>query len=190
MMLLRSWCFASYNVGYDAGLSAGAYKAINDYAQSFVDAVRSTGGNNSVRNLVVNTYAAACGAGTWNEHLKDPLKYMSLPNDRVKDHIIFEVHTYPNVKDLTSAKREVDDMFATLNTYLALEHGAPVIIGEWGTSNDDGERDYDVRRDNVLAFADYFVVVQRRYVETAAFVLELLFQESPSILLRLAEWHP
>lgn len=169
----QSWCFASFAVGYDALKADNAYNAINSYAQSFVDAVRSTGGNNSVRNLVVNTYAAACGAGTWNEHLKDPLKYMSLPNDRVKDHIIFEVHTYPNVKDLTSAKREVDDMFAALNTYLALEHGAPVIIGEWGTSNDGGERDYDVRRDNVLAFADYFVKKAMEYDMTTFYWMGL-----------------
>ena len=33
------------------------YKAINDYAKSFVTVVRATGGNNAQRNLVVNTYS-------------------------------------------------------------------------------------------------------------------------------------
>ena len=59
----RSWCFASLGVGYDAVMAADAYDSINRYAQSFVDVVRSTGGNNAERNLVVNTYGACNGAG-------------------------------------------------------------------------------------------------------------------------------
>ena len=54
---LSSWCFASFAAEkkYDADIAASAYKAINGYAQSFVDVVRTTGGNNAERNLVVNT---------------------------------------------------------------------------------------------------------------------------------------
>lgn len=152
----RSWCFSSFNGGYDEAYAADAYKAINDYAQSFVDVVRQTGGNNAVRNLVVNTYGACCGAGTWNSHLKDPLIYMDLPEDKIDNHLIFEVHTYPSVKSVQSAKAEVDDMFQALQTHL-VSKGAPVIIGEWGTSNSEGESDYLVRRENVLEFATYFV---------------------------------
>jgi hypothetical protein len=152
----RSWCFASHNIGYDQTEAMEAYQAINSYAQSFVNVVRSTGGNNAVRNLVVNTYGACSGGGTWNTHLKDPLIYMALPEDSVDNHLIFQIHSYIGVKHIPSTKAEIDDMFQALNTHL-VSKGAPVIIGEWGTYNDNDENDYLVRRENCLEFADYFV---------------------------------
>ena len=160
----NSWCFATFAApnGYDAKEAADAYQAINNYAQSFVDVVRKTGGNNATRNLVVNTYGACSGGGTWNAHLKDPLKEMKLPNDPAGNgHLIFQVHSYPNVKNLTSMRTEMDDMFKALNDNLVAK-GAPVIIGEWGTAN-DGESDYDVRRDNVMSFVDYFISKAKQY---------------------------
>ena len=132
----RSWCFASMSLGYDADVAAGAYKAINDYAQSFVDVVRATGGNNSVRNLVVNTYGACNGAGDWNPHLLDPLKNMRMPSDKVKDHIIFQVHSYPTIDDLPAMEREVGKMLDDQETYL-VSQGGPVIVGEWGTFSEN-----------------------------------------------------
>ena len=154
----RSWCFASFNAPgrYDASIATSAYNAINSFAQSFVNAVRATGGNNTERNLVVCTYGACSGGGTWNEHLKDPLKKLNLPQDVTPGHIIFEVHSYPNVENLQSTKAEVNEMVNALNTYLASK-GAPVIFGEWGTSNVDNGSDYANRRANVLEFAKYFV---------------------------------
>ena len=132
----RSWCFASYNAGYNAELAAGAYKAINDYAQSFVDVVRSTGGNNSVRNLVVNTYGACNGGGDWNSHLQDPLKEMKMPSDKVEDHILFQVHSYPMIDDLGAMEREMGKMLDDLEKYL-VSLGGPVIVGEWGTFSEN-----------------------------------------------------
>ena len=153
-----SWCYASFSTSgrYDAAVAESAYKGINGYAQSFVNAVRATGGNNATRNLVVPTYAAACGTGNWQPHLQDPLKMMALPNDEVKDHIIFEVHTYPNIAN--GFKSEVDDLVNQLTTHL-MSKGAPVIVGEWGTSNVDnaGATDYDVNRDKMFQFVDYFI---------------------------------
>jgi len=70
-----------------------------------------------------------------------------------------QVHAYPNVENISSTKSELDDMFAALKTHL-IDKGGPVIIGEWGTSNVDagsGKTDYDVRRDNVFQFVDYFI---------------------------------
>lgn len=168
----NSWCFASFNATnqYNATIANSAYNGINSYAQSFVDAVRSTGGNNASRNLIVNTYSAACGTGNWNSHLQDPIKYMKLPQDNVSGHIIFEVHSYPAIanknsqgtivnRSLTDIQREVDDLMSTLTKSLASK-GAPVIIGEWGTSNVDagnGLTDYDARKSLMLQFAEYFV---------------------------------
>ncbi|MBE6228261.1 MAG: glycoside hydrolase family 5 protein, partial [Bacteroidales bacterium] len=114
----------------------GAYQAINDYAQSFIDVVRATGGNNAVRNLVVNTYGACNGAGDWNPHLQDPLKNMKMPVDKVKDHILFQVHSYPMIDDLTAMEREVTQMLDDLETYL-VSQGGPVIVGEWGTFSEN-----------------------------------------------------
>jgi aryl-phospho-beta-D-glucosidase BglC (GH1 family) len=150
-----SWCFASFasQKKYDATVAASAYQAINSYAQSFVNTVRATGGNNAQRNLVVNTYGACCGEGTWNEHLTDPLKEMALPADQVQNHLIFEIHSYPPVTNLTETRKTVDDIISKLKTHLAAK-GAPVIFGEWGTSTDNA---YDNYRSNMAAFAKYFV---------------------------------
>ena len=157
----NSWCFASFAAPgqYNASVATSAYNAINSYAQSFVNTVRATGGNNAKRNLIVNTYGACNGSGTWNSHLQDPLKQMKLPTDITEGHIIFQVHAYPNVVDLSSAMKEVDQIFRDLNTYL-VQKGAPVVIGEWGTSSGN---DYNERRSNVLSFAKYFVEQAKAY---------------------------
>lgn len=167
-----SWCFASFAApgNYNATDATSAYNAINSYAQSFVNVVRTTGSNNAQRNLIVNTYAAACGTGNWSSHLQDPIKQMLLPQDVAGEgHIIFEVHSYPAIakksgnntinRPWNEIKGEVDEMVTQLQTHL-MSQGAPVIIGEWGTSNVDsgaGETDYDKRRDWMFQFVDYFV---------------------------------
>lgn len=150
-----SWCFASFNTSskYDAKVASSAYQAINSYAQSFVNAVRATGGNNAQRNLIVNTYGACCGSGTWNTHLSEPLTQMTLPTDAASNHLLFEVHSYIDIKNLSNAKSEVNQMMNSVKTNLASK-GAPVIFGEWGTSTDKGYENY---RQNMLAFARYFV---------------------------------
>ena len=151
----QSWCFASFgaNGGYDATIAKSAYNAINSYAQTFVNTVRSTGGNNAQRNLIVSTYGACSGSGTWNSHLQDPLKQMKLPNDNVSNHLIFEVHTYLDIKTINNAKNEVNQMIRDIKSHL-VSKGVPVIFGEWGTSTDNG---YESYRNNMLTFARYFV---------------------------------
>ncbi|MDE5750150.1 MAG: glycoside hydrolase family 5 protein [Duncaniella sp.] len=152
----NSWCFASFGTSsqYNSTVAASAYRAINNYAQSFVNAVRATGGNNAQRNLIVSTYGACCGEGSWNSHLQDPLKQMKLPTDPAADHLIFEVHSYPAVSSgLSSVKNSVSKMMSNLQTNLASK-GAPIIIGEWGSS--DGE-DYTKHHSDMLSFARYFV---------------------------------
>ena len=157
----RSWCFASYAAPgqYNAAIARSAYNAINSYAQSFVDAVRATGGNNAQRNLIVSTYGACSGSGTWNSHLQDPLKQMKLPTDEATGHLIFEIHSYLDVKNLTSAKNEVSQMLRDAKANLASK-GAPVIFGEWGSTTEDA---YDKYRSNLLAFARYFVEQTKAY---------------------------
>ena len=159
-----SWCFASFATSnrYDASVANSAYNAINSYAQSFVNTVRATGGNNAQRNLIVNTYAAANGYGTWSAHLSDPLTRMNKPAGE-SDHIAFEVHAYPSIvnnnadRPIADIKREVDGMISLLKTHLVAK-GAPVIFGEWGTSNVDAtETDYVKRPALMKQFCEYFI---------------------------------
>ena len=151
----QSWCFAGFQrpSGYDANEAAAAYKGLNGYAQSFVNAVRATGGNNAERNLVINTYASAWGGGNWNPHLTDVLTKLQVPTDAVAGHLAFEVHAYPA---LSSGKNDVDELITKVNANLV--PNGPVIIGEWGTSNvDKAQTDYDLAPKAYLDFCKYLV---------------------------------
>ncbi len=145
-----SWCFASYASPsrYDAAAAAAAYDGINNYARSFVQTVRATGGNNTVRNLVVNTYGACSGDGTWNQHLKEPLSFMQIPEK--PGHIAIQVHSYwESEKFSESQKKEIDQLFVNLDTHIVKRLGVPVIIGEWGGgAHEDTNQNY--------YFANYF----------------------------------
>ena len=115
---------------WNAPKSASSYNGLNGYAQSFVNAVRATGGNNETRNLIVNTYAAANG--------DDVLNNLAIPTDKVDGHIAVEVHTYgpwdwfAKGKWDASCSKEIADMFTRLNSKF-ISKGIPCIIGEYGT---------------------------------------------------------
>lgn len=162
----RSWCFASFGAtgNYNAAIAKSAYNAINSYAQSFVNAVRSTGGNNAQRNLVVCTYGACDGSGTWSSHLQDPLKEMKLPEDVTPGHLFFEVHHYPKIKNLDAGKAELSRVIRNLNNYL-VSKGAPVIIGEWGSSM---EKESEAYEEELAAF-DRFFMAQTKANNIATF---------------------
>ena len=118
------------NNTWNAPKDASSYKGLNGYAQSFVNAVRATGGNNETRNLIINTYAAACGDAA--------LDNLSIPTDKVEGHIAVEVHTYSPWDWFTKGKwdascsKEIADMFTRLNSKF-ISKGIPCIIGEYGT---------------------------------------------------------
>lgn len=156
-----SWNYATSNKsgGYNETEAKDAYKAINDYAQSFVNVVRGTEGNNGVRNLVVNTYGACCG-GKWgsNELPMGPIREMKLPDDVTSNHLIFQIHSYPGLKpnNLAAIKTQVTTMMSDLKNILA-DKGAPVIVGEWGTLDDDSDVNYNNNKTNYLDFCKHFV---------------------------------
>ena len=104
-----------------------SYEALNKYAQSFVNSVRSTGGNNIFRNLVVNTYAA---------NISDiSIENLKIPEDVVDNHIAFQIHYYPQV--FTKANEEITE---TIEKWKKAAHlkGAPIIVGEWGIGDVKG----------------------------------------------------
>ena len=115
---------------WNAPKSASSYNGLNGYAQSFVNAVRATGGNNETRNLIVNTYAAANG--------DDVLNNLAIPTDKVDGHIAVEVHTYgpwdwfAKGKWDASCSKEIANMLTRLNNKF-ISKGIPCIIGEYGT---------------------------------------------------------
>ena len=152
-----SWCFASfsYDGNYNASAASDSYDAINHYAQTFVDAVRATGGNNATRNLMVNTYGACNGDGNWSTHLAEPLTNMKLPEDSTDGHIILQVHYYPSFSTLSEGKGSTNSLCRVLKSKLASK-GAPVVVGEWGAA-DDSKVSYVKNSEVFLQWARYFV---------------------------------
>ena len=143
-----SWCFASFATParYDADVAASAYRGINQYAKLFVETVRASGGNNALRNLVINTYGACSGDGTWNSHLTDPLAQLELPE--APGHLAVEVHSYWEADKFDAQKADIDRLFNNLDQHIVRRLGVPAIIGEWGGGN---------MSDEVAArFAGYF----------------------------------
>lgn len=163
----NSWCYASFAAPgqYNAASADDSYKAINSYAQSFVNVVRATGGNNASRNLIVNSYAAA-NSGSWNAHLIEPLKNLDYPKDEAKNHIIFQLHYYPSVKDdyRNWTKPECDRILGYIKTYL--QNRAPVIFGEWGTANDVEKNSDGTSKD------DYFTSYKNTKLELAKYFVQ------------------
>ena len=144
-----SWCFATFAspARYDAAVAAAAYAGINNYADLFVKTVRATGGNNAVRNLVVNTYGACSGAGTWSPHLQEPLTRFDLPE--APGHIAVQIHSYWEADKFDAQKADIDRQFEDLDRYLVRRLGVPVIIGEWGGGANEDSAD-------MVRFAGYF----------------------------------
>ena len=123
------------------------YKAINDYAKSFVTTVRNTGGNNKDRNLIVNTYSASSKP--------DAMKNLDLPEEG--NHIIFQIHSYPNWQNKSNAKKEIDNLISNIKSNLL--NRAPVIIGEYATFTTwPSDIDYYATDHDVALYAmDYLI---------------------------------
>ena len=136
--------FESFNEMLDAkstwnASTAAAHEVINKYNADFVATVRDTGGKNTYRNLILNTYAASTQPAV--------LQAFRLPEDTVEGHLMAEVHSYApyhfafetdNPKTVFDAacETEVKGIIEGLNTYL-VSKGIPCVLGEFGadTSN-------------------------------------------------------
>ncbi len=121
------------------------YDMINRLNQLFVDVVRQAGGQNPDRYLIVPGY---------NTNIDLTLDGFVLPNDSTPDHLILSVHYYdPYTFALTgetqtwgSASPNNDgwgqeDFVVTQFDKLVeryVSQGQPVIIGEYGATNQDG----------------------------------------------------
>jgi len=132
---------------------ATAMSVLMTYHQTFIDAVRATGGNNSSRTLIVQ------GPAT---DIDETNKLMnSMPNDEIEDRLMVEIHYYTPYqfclmdKDASWGKmfyywgkqnhsktdsgrnstwgeeNDVEKLFGLMKTKF-IDKGIPVILGEYG----------------------------------------------------------
>lgn len=106
---------------WDWGVSWDDFRITHDLNQDFIDTVRSTGGNNSNRYLVLSTWAAAPDS-CQIEHLfyKDFV-------DTATDKLIMSVHNYNTSEEAILYNMKVLEKYSKL-------HNIPIIIDEFGTT--------------------------------------------------------
>jgi len=114
------------------------------YNQTFVNAVRSTGGKNAYRNLIIQSY---------NTNIGYAVSYLKIPTDAVSNKLMVEVHYYDPwdfCGDTTSSiylwgtsytqygsistwgqEDYVQSQFQSMKTNF-VDKGYPVILGEFG----------------------------------------------------------
>ena len=118
--------------------SSESREIVNRYAETFVKAVRATGGNNADRSLFITPYAASS--------MSSNLKALKIPENA--GNIIVSVHAYLpydfalNTKGTAvyendgSVKKMMDDIKT-----IFLDNGIPVVITEFGAVNKDNTED-------------------------------------------------
>ena len=116
----------------DCSVCKKDFAILNEYNQLIVDTIRSTGGNNEKRFIMVE----GLGAG-WKNITNNLFK---MPKDKTNDRLIPALHNYPmgpgsmyskklytkNIK-----KQSITDMFEALDEYYFSKH-IPVYISEVG----------------------------------------------------------
>ena len=130
--------FESMNeVGFDSLSQGKAYELLNSLNQEFVDLIRSSGGKNPMRHLLI--------AGYWTDIAKtcDP-RYV-MPTDPVNRSIV-SVHYYTpwdfcttNIKNewgTAQEQQEMERLIGMMKTNF-VDKGIPVIIGEYAASGND-----------------------------------------------------
>ena len=126
------------------GGTSGERANLNEYYNVFVKIVRSCGGNNNKRFLVINTYAAS-GLSTAMNGLK-------IPADTAQNKIIASYHAYEpydfalneksNVKTWSkSSSADTSPITSRINqaNNSFISNGIPVIIGEFGALDKNNE---------------------------------------------------
>lgn len=137
------------------GGTATERKILNNYLSAFVDTVRSTGGNNKTRYLMLTPYGASTNASAMSD--------LKLPDD---DRIIISVHAYlpynvalnrdsKDTKLSDNYKKEIDNAFSNINKVFTSK-GIPVIMGEFGTINKSNTAER-------VEIAKYYLSVANKY---------------------------
>ena len=140
------------------------YVVQNSFNQTFVDAVRSTGGRNTYRNLVVQTF---------NTNIDHGISFFELPEDPTEDRLMVEVHYYDPyefaLKEDDGATQwgkiadnplktanwgneaHADSQFKKLKSKF-VDQGIPVLVGEYGAISRSGESGHEIYRKYYLQY--------------------------------------
>ncbi|GGF28601.1 cellulase [Echinicola rosea] len=130
----------------------------NGYNQTFVDAIRSTGGRNAHRHLIVQSF---------NTNIDHAVEFMEMPEDMIADRLMMEVHYYDPFEFALDADSPVsqwgniaDDptktagwggeahavgQFQKMKTHF-VDKGIPVIVGEYGAISKTNLEDHSIYR--------------------------------------------
>ena len=148
-------------------------KVQNSYNQTFVDAVRNTGGKNYYRNLVVQTFACSPYHG---------LNGFTIPNDKVEGRLSVEFHYYDPYdycgnctyyywgeayKDkgsiiTNSTESTITNLFDRIfNTWM--KQGLGVVMGEYGVSNHFTNDDKQTQMENMQYYLKCVVGEARKH---------------------------
>lgn len=130
--------FESMNeIGFDELNRRDRYDLLNKMNQSFVDLVRSSGGNNPKRHLLI--------AGYWTDIDQTTSREFKMPTDP-ENRCIVSVHYYTPWEFCVCENQyewgtdsEVSTMENQINKLKTtfIDNGVPVIIGEYGTGNNE-----------------------------------------------------
>lgn len=157
--------FESFNEILDknsnwGGSNQESYEIVNKLNQLFVDTIRNSGGNNYFRNLIVLTYGASSA--------DSQVSGFSVPTDKIKNHLIAEVHIY-NPSDFCngidetwdlSDKNEIETIFSRLNEKIITKQKVPMIVGEFGSQDKFNTEKYTKEREK---YAFDFVSSAKKY---------------------------
>ena len=134
--------FNELNNGYDTAPTIAELNNINALNQAFVTAVRSTGGNNTDRVLVLNGYNADVN------YTIIPGSF-SKPNDTSEDRLMLSVHYYDsydftlnengtNTWNVSSNGSNIEDFIFDISDF-AQSNDMPIFIGEYGAMDKNNE---------------------------------------------------
>lgn len=122
------------------GGTAEGRDMVNQYHKVSLDAIRATGGNNSLRQIMISTYAASTIPQAMND--------LIIPNSDTKT--IISLHSYfpfPFTLEGTDSTWGSDDDKAQLDAEMDriktkfIDNGKAVVLGEWSSGNQNNLED-------------------------------------------------
>lgn len=153
----------------DNKVTAENHEVQQSFNQTFVDAVRATGGRNAYRNLIVQSY---------NTQINFAVSKLKMPKDQIDNRLMMEVHFYdpydyalnesnPTLYwgepykafgiDSWGQESHVDNSFSSIKSSF-VDKGIPVIVGEFGANR------HSVTNENIINSRAYYL----EYVVRAA----------------------
>lgn len=124
-------------VGFDRLSKEEAYGTLNEFNQAFVDTVRSSGGNNEKRHLLI--------AGYWTDIAATCDSLYKMPSDPA-GRCILSVHYYTpwefcttnihNTWGTDDEVKQMEDLYGRLKSTF-VDKDIPVIVGEYAASGND-----------------------------------------------------